>query len=86
MACEWQGTISIPMKTRPKRSKREPKPEEKSNSTHEHDWVYTYQPRTELGRKLLELRRKYIESGGELLSVEELVEEICSERGRSYDD
>ena len=34
--------------------------------------VDTYQPRTELGRKLIELRRAYIQAGGKLLSWDEI--------------
>ena len=40
-----------------------------------------YQPRTELGRDLLELRRAYILGGGKLLSWDELDEEMRERRG-----
>ena len=39
-----------------------------------------YQPRTELGRKLLELRRAYIEKGGKLLIEDEILAEVRSRR------
>jgi hypothetical protein len=48
--------------------------------------VDTYRPRTELGRKLLELRREYIHSGGKLLSWEELDEEVRQRRGGVPDE
>jgi hypothetical protein len=35
-----------------------------------------YQPRTELGRRLLSLRRAYIEGGGRLLSQDEVLDDI----------
>ncbi|MFQ3611054.1 MAG: hypothetical protein SNJ72_06095 [Fimbriimonadales bacterium] len=44
-----------------------------------------YQPRTELGRRLLELRRAYISKGGRLLSVDEVEEEVHSRRGGAED-
>ncbi len=81
-----RGTIPLPMKTRSKRSKREPKPETKSNATHEHDWVYTYQPRTELGRKLLELIRAQVESGERFLTMDEVLEEVHIRRGGVRDE
>lgn len=40
-----------------------------------------YQPRTELGRKLIALRRANILAGGKLLSNDELDEEIRRRRG-----
>jgi hypothetical protein len=40
-----------------------------------------YQPRTELGRKLIELRRAYILGGGKLLSWDEVSEEVRERRG-----
>jgi len=40
-----------------------------------------YQPRTELGHELLELRRAYILGGGKLLSWDELDEEMRERRG-----
>jgi len=40
-----------------------------------------YQPRTELGRKLIELRRAQVRDGGRLLSCEELDEEMRQRRG-----
>lgn len=39
-----------------------------------------YRPRTELGRKLLDLRRAYVASGGKLLNDAELDAEIKSRR------
>lgn len=35
-----------------------------------------YQPRTELGKKLLDLRREYVLNGGRLLTETELADEI----------
>lgn len=48
-------------------------------------WV-DYRPKTPLGRKLLELRRAYLASGGRLLSAEALDEEMRERRGRNSDD
>jgi len=45
------------------------------------DMLPDYRPRTELGEKLLALRRAYIEKGGRLLSAGELEEELRSCRG-----
>ena len=45
-----------------------------------------YQPRTELGRKLIELRRAYIESGGKLVSWDEVNAEVRERRGGIADD
>lgn len=38
--------------------------------------VDNYRPRTELGRKLLALRRAYVAAGGELIDGEELDAEV----------
>jgi len=38
-------------------------------------------PKTELVRKLLAIRKKYMENGGKLLSLEEIAEEIQNRRG-----
>ena len=43
--------------------------------------VDTYRPRTELGMRLLSLRRAYVEGGGQLLDADALDEEISSRRG-----
>lgn len=40
-----------------------------------------YQPRTELGRELIALRRAYILGGGQLLSWDELDKEMQERRG-----
>jgi hypothetical protein len=40
-----------------------------------------YQPRTELGKRLLALRQAFIESGGQLLSAEALDQELRIRRG-----
>lgn len=45
-----------------------------------------YQPRTELGRKLIALRRAYISGGGKLLSWDELDEEMRLRRGGVPDE
>jgi len=45
------------------------------------DTLPDYRPRTELGEKLLALRRAYIAKGGRLLSADELEEELRSRRG-----
>ncbi|MCY3020328.1 MAG: hypothetical protein NTW87_15020 [Planctomycetota bacterium] len=42
-----------------------------------------YKPRTALGRRLLEIRARYIASGGRLLSADELDAELTSMRERS---
>lgn len=48
--------------------------------------VDTYQPRTELGRKLIELRRAYIQAGGKLLSWDEINAEVRERRGGVAND
>lgn len=40
-----------------------------------------FEPKTELGRKLLEIRRRYIDAGGELLDQAGLEREIAERRG-----
>ncbi|MHB1678809.1 MAG: hypothetical protein ACYCSS_14985 [Sulfuriferula sp.] len=40
-----------------------------------------YQPRTDLGKKLLSLRREYVLNGGRLLTETELLDEIHLRRG-----
>lgn len=45
-----------------------------------------YQPRTELGRKLIELRRAYVEGGGKLMSWDEINAEVRERRGGVADD
>jgi hypothetical protein len=45
------------------------------------DILSDYQPKTELGRKLLALRRAYLAAGGQLLSPAALDEELRSRRG-----
>ncbi len=50
------------------------------------EMLYDYRPRTELGRRLLELRRKYIAGGGRLLSEDEIEIEIRSRRGGVMDE
>lgn len=45
-----------------------------------------YQPRTELGRKLIELRRAYIENGGTLMTQDEVLAEVRRRRGERDDD
>jgi hypothetical protein len=51
-----------------------------SEALFDETWA-NYQPKTALGRKLLELRRAYLASGGTLLSADELDEEIRERRG-----
>jgi hypothetical protein len=46
------------------------------NFGRQEDMLPDYRPRTELGEKLLALRRAYIEKGGRLLSAGELEEEL----------
>jgi len=41
----------------------------------------SYVPRTPLGRKLVELRRAYVEEGGELLDWEGIEREVAERRG-----
>lgn len=43
--------------------------------------VNNFKPRTELGRKLLALRRAYLESGGKLLDKDALDKELQLRRG-----
>lgn len=45
-----------------------------------------YQPRTELGRKLIELRRAHIEAGRRLLTQDEILAEVRRNRGEDADD
>lgn len=45
------------------------------------DLLLDYQPRTELGKRLLALRQAYVARGGELLSADALDEELRSRRG-----
>lgn len=45
-----------------------------------------YQPRTELGRKLIALRRSYIEGGGKLMTQDEILAELRRNRGEDVDD
>ena len=46
------------------------------------DWAMNgFQPRTELGRKLLALRRAYVKKGGQLLDGEGLERELRLRRG-----
>jgi hypothetical protein len=45
------------------------------------DSLSDYQPRTELGKRLLALRQAYVTSGGRLLSADALDEELRSRRG-----
>lgn len=45
-----------------------------------------YQPRTELGRKLIALRRAHIEAGGKLLTQDEILAEVRRSRGEDADD
>jgi len=41
----------------------------------------SYVPRTPLGKKLVELRRAYLEEGGELLDWEGIRREVAERRG-----
>lgn len=50
------------------------------------DVVDHYQPRTEMGRKLIELRRAYIENGGALMTQDEVLAEVRRRRGEVDDD
>jgi hypothetical protein len=43
--------------------------------------VESFHPRTELGRRLVELRRAYVEAGGKLLTLEEIEAEVRERRG-----
>lgn len=45
-----------------------------------------YQPRIELGRKLVELRRAYIESGGKSMTQDEGLAEVRHRRGEGDDE
>ena len=48
--------------------------------------VDNYQPRTELGRKLIELRRAHIRASGQLLNWEEIDAEVRERRGGVVND
>lgn len=50
------------------------------------DSLPDYQPRTELGKRLLALRQAYVASGGPLLSADALDDELRSRRGGVSDD
>jgi len=43
-------------------------------------------PRSDLGRKLLELRKRAIDEGMRLLSADEILEEVRRRRGEQNDD
>ena len=43
--------------------------------------VDSYKPRSEIGRRILALRKAYIEGGGRLMSPEEIGAEVRSRRG-----
>jgi hypothetical protein len=43
-------------------------------------------PRSDLGRKLLELRKRAIDEGMRLLSEDEVLEEVRRQRGEQDDD
>jgi hypothetical protein len=45
-----------------------------------------YQPRTELGRKLIELRQAYLASGGKLMTQDEILADVRQRRGEDDDD
>lgn len=46
----------------------------------------SYQARTDLGRKLLALRRAHVQAGGRLLSWDEIDAEVSERRGGAADD
>jgi len=48
--------------------------------------VEGFEPRSELGRTLLALRRKYVEGGGKLLTLDEIEDEVRERRGGVQDD
>jgi hypothetical protein len=48
--------------------------------------VDTYQPRTELGRKLIELRRAHVQAGGKLVNWDEIDAEVRERRGGIVSD
>jgi hypothetical protein len=48
--------------------------------------VERFEPRSELGRKLRALRRKYVEAGGKLLTADEIEAEVRERRGGLQDD
>lgn len=48
--------------------------------------VEQFKPRSELGRQLLALRRKYVENGGKLLTLDEIEAEVRELRGGVRDD
>ena len=50
------------------------------------DWLPGYRPRTELGRRLLDLRRAYLAAGGRTMSWDELEAEVQERRGGARDE
>lgn len=54
--------------------------EQKEKDTYIYD--FGLEAKTPLGKRLLQIRREYIESGGELLNEEELEREIAERKGR----
>lgn len=46
-------------------------------------WEDDYEPKTELGRRLLAWRREYIKAGGKLLSQDEVLELVRENRGEA---
>jgi hypothetical protein len=43
-------------------------------------------PRTQLGQRLKDLRRQFIEEGGELLTADEVAAEVRQRRGRHFSE
>ena len=52
----------------------------------ESDVSETFQPKTEFGRRLLALRRAYVESGGPLLDADTFERELLQRRGGVSDE
>lgn len=46
-----------------------------------YDVSLSFTPKTELVKKLLDLRKKYVENGGSLLNLEEIYNEVENRRG-----
>jgi len=50
------------------------------------DVVDHFEPKTDLGRKLIALRRAYVQGGGKLQSLDEINAEVRERRGGVADD
>lgn len=85
--CSARYAASLPRNTSPPLAQGQAEAVEiKSLSLTGDRVVDHYQPRTDLGRKLIELRRAHVQQGGKLLSWEEIDAEVRERRGGAADD